>query len=383
MTFSDDLMNQRKLMWRLSNLLSIVFLLIIIFTWFQVDTNYKPNIDQLISSKAAKTDVLEKLNNSDTKSDQLFRYIPTGVFIQSLSFSSSNDVNITGYLWQKFLTSDSSKSAVSPSFVFPEQVGGNEAKLAYEHVREDHTIYGWYFDVTLRQKFNYLDYPLDHKTVWIRISPSYFDRNTILLPALDDYQSTNIGETFGLEKDLVLGNWEINESFFDYKMVSYDTNFGTEFKEQHYEYPELYFNVVVKRKFLNSFVINLVPLLTVAILLFALLMTVTGEPKKRDALGFNFTGVISIVSALFFVVMISHIQLRQQFSEDGIVYIEYFFLLMYFLMIMLIINTYIFSRGKMASAPFIMNNDNLQPKLYFWPFTLGVMAIVTLLKFVF
>ncbi|MCO4798934.1 MAG: hypothetical protein KC484_06950, partial [Colwelliaceae bacterium] len=296
---------------------------------------------------------------------------------------SSNDVNITGYLWQKFLTSDTSKSAVTPNFIFPEQVGSNEVKLAYEHVREDHTIYGWYFDVTLRQKFNYLDYPLDHKTVWIRISPSHFDRNTVLLPALDDYQSTNIGEPFGLDENLVLGNWEINETFFDYKMVSYDTNFGTEFKEQHYEYPELYFNIVVKRKFLNSFVINLVPLLTVAILLFALLMTVTAEPKKRDALGFNFTGVISIVSALFFVVMISHIQLRQKFSEDGIVYIEYFFLLMYFLMIMLIINTYIFSKGKITSTNFIIKNDNLLPKLYFWPVTLGVMVVVTLVKFVF
>jgi hypothetical protein len=112
-------------------------------------------------------------------------------------------------------------------------------------------------------------------------------------------------------------------------------------------------------------------------------MTVTAEPKKRDALGFNFTGVISIVSALFFVVMISHIQLRQKFSEDGIVYIEYFFLLMYFLMIMLIINTYIFSKGKITSTNFIIKNDNLLPKLYFWPVTLGVMVVVTLVKFVF
>lgn len=375
--------NARKLMWRISTLSSIVFLAIIIFTWLHVDHHYRPNVDQLISSEAAQKDLVDKLKKSGINSEQPFTFIPTGVFIQSLDFSSSNNVNITGYIWQKLPSPKNVNQPIKPSFLFPEQVNGSEVTLKYQQIEGDNTVYGWHFNVVLRQKFNYLDYPLDHKTVWIRISPSSFERNILFTPALDSYKSTEVGQTFGVEKGLVLGDWEIDETFFDYKTVAYDTNFGTQFKAQHYEYPELYFNVVVKRKFLNSFIINLVPLLTVATLLFALLMTVTAEPKKREAVGFNFTGGISIVSALFFVVLIAHIQLREQFSEDGIVYVEYFFLLMYFLMIMLIINTYFFSRGRVVSSKFIMAEDNLIPKLCFWPFTLGVMAIVTLITFVF
>lgn len=372
----------QKFMWRISNTLSIIFLGIIIFTWLHVDHYYLPNVDQLISNEAAQHDLADKLEKSGVNSEQSFTFIPTGVFIQSLDFSSSNNVNITGYIWQKLPSIKSVNQSIEPSFIFPEQVDGSEVELKYQQVIGEDTVYGWHFNVVLRQKFNYLDYPLDHKTVWIRISPSSFDRNILFTPAFDNYKSTEAGQAFGVAKDLVLGDWEIDETFFDYKTVAYDTNFGTQFKSQHYEYPELYFNIVVKRKFLNSFIINLVPLLTVATLLFALLMTVTAEPKKREAVGFNFTGVISIVSALFFVVLISHIQLREQFSEDGIVYIEYFFLLMYFLMIMLIINTYFFSRGRAVSTRFIMADDNLMPKLCFWPFTLGVMVVVTLITFV-
>lgn len=383
MNSSSEPSKARKLMWRISYFSSISFLAIIILTWLHVDHHYNPNIDQLISVESAQKDLVDKLKKSGINTDQPFTFISTGVFIQSLNFSSSNNVELTGYIWQKLPSPKNTNQPIKPSFIFPEQVAGSEMELAYQEVTGDDTVYGWYFSVVLRQKFDYLDYPLDHKTVWIRISPSHFDRNIIFTPALDSYKSTEIGRVFGVDEGLVLGDWEIDETFFDYKTVAYDTNFGTQFKAQHYEYPELYFNVVVKRKFLNSFIINLVPLLTVAVLLFALLMTVTAEPRKREAVGFNFTGVISIVSALFFVVLISHIQLREQFSEDGIVYIEYFFLLMYFLMIMLIINTYFFSRGRAVSSTFIMADDNLMPKLYFWPFTLGVMAVVTLVTFVF
>jgi hypothetical protein len=39
----------------------------------------------------------------------------------------------------------------------------------------------------LRQEFDYSKYALDHKTVWIRIWSSNFQRTHYLLPALDDY----------------------------------------------------------------------------------------------------------------------------------------------------------------------------------------------------
>ncbi len=367
--------------WQASIVFSIACLLTIGFIWYQVDTSYQPNKNQLISERAAKAYVTTELQRTSINPQQL-QYIPTGIFLQSFKFSSSNDVTITGYIWQKYPTAQLDKSTIKANFMFPEQVeGSTEFELAYQHQIDGETVLGWSFDVTLRQKFSYKDYPLDHKTVWIKLWPAHFDRNLVLVPALNDYSSTAPGDSFGIDKDIVVGDWEINETFFDYKLAHYDSSFGFNNQYRTESYPELRFNLVLKRKFLNAFVIHLVPLVTVAVLLFALLMTVTAEQIKRETFGFNFTGVISIVSALFFVVMLSHIQLREQFVEDGIVYLEYFFLLMYFLMISIICNTYFFTRGNGQGVHWIIAQDHLIPKLIYWPFTLGIMALVTYINF--
>jgi len=369
--------------WLLSILFSVCCMIIIGMIWYHVDNNYQPNKNQLTTQESVESYLKNNYDNSFLKLNKNLQYIPTGIFLQSFKFSDSNDVNITGYIWQKFSSDSVTKEQFSmPNFVFPEQIGGiNEPKFAYKNHQGDVTTIGWYFDVTLRQEFSYSSYPLDHKTIWIRLWPSHFDRNAVLIPALEDYDSVSPGVSFGLEKDIVIGDWEVNETFFEYKLSDYDTSFGFGPEHIHQSYPELHFNLVLKRKFINAFVIQLVPLLTVGVLLFSLLMTVTSLASKRELLGFNFTGVISIVSALFFVVMLSHIQLREQFSEDGIVYIEYFFLLMYFIMVTIICNTYLFSLGKTKKLRWIHIHDHLIPKLVYWPFLLGIMAIVTYLKF--
>lgn len=371
-----------KMWWKVSTALSLLFVIAISAIWYHVDTHYQPNNDQIISEEAAKSKLTTMLTKMGSQSNQELRYIPTGIFLQSFEFTDSNDVTITGYVWQRFSKSVAEKTLTTANFMFPEQVGGsNDFVMAYKHNVGQETVVGWYFDVTLRQQFNYKDYPLDHKTVWVRIWPGHFDRETILTPALNDYQSTSIGDSFGLDTDIVVGDWNIDETFFDYKSSHYATSFGFENNFAEKSYPELRFNLVLKRKFFNAFIIHLVPLFTVAVLLFALLMTVTLHQSKKESFGFNFTGVISIVSALFFVVMLSHIQLRQQFAEAGIVYIEYFFLLMYFLMISIICNTYFFSRGNSEAFKWITLHDHAIPKLVYWPFTLGVMALVTYLNF--
>lgn len=367
--------------WRVSMLVSLSCLMIIASIWYHVDTSYQPNIFQLTSEQAAKADVQLKLSKAKQEPNQTIQFIPTGIYLQSFKFTDSNDVSITGYVWQRIPIAEAEQAEVRANFIFSEQVGGsNEFTLAYQHQINGYKVYGWHFDVTLRQKFSYKDYPLDHKTVWIRLWPAHFDRNIVLLPALSDYKATSLGDTFGLDNNIVIGDWEINETFFDYKMSQYDTSFGFDVHNSE-SFPELHFNLVLKRKFLNAFVIHLVPLFTVAVLLFALLMTVTSQQSKRETFGFNFTGVISIVSALFFVVMLAHIQVRQQFSEDGIVYIEYFFLLLYFLMIAIICNTYFFSRGHETTVRWLIIEDHLIPKLIYWPITLSVMAFVTYMNF--
>ncbi len=118
------------------------------------------------------------------------------------------------------------------------------------------------------------------------------------------------------------------------------------------------------------------PLMTVSALLFAVLMTVSADPDKAALLGFNTSEVVAVCSALFFVVMLAHIQLRQQFAGARIVYLEYFYFIVYLAVVGVTVNSYLFSIGR----PWIVlqYRDNLVPKMLFWPLLLGSGTVVTL-----
>ncbi|MGP8330706.1 MAG: PDC sensor domain-containing protein, partial [Methanosarcinaceae archaeon] len=63
--------------------------------------------------------------------------IPTGIFIQSLEFSSANNVIITGYIWQDY---SGISGDISRGFVLPEAESVN---IKEGYVNDD--VIGWYF----------------------------------------------------------------------------------------------------------------------------------------------------------------------------------------------------------------------------------------------
>jgi hypothetical protein len=126
---------------------------------------------------------------------------------------------------------------------------------------------------------------------------------------------------------------------------------------------------------MNEFIIYLIPWLTVAALLFLILLTTTTEKDKAERFDFSILGVVGVNSALFFVVIIAHIQLRQEFLGSGLVYLEYFYLVMYLVIMLVTLDAYLISIGWQV---WILNyKDHLIPKLLYWPFLFGTGAIIT------
>ena len=113
------------------------------------------------------------------------------------------------------------------------------------------------------------------------------------------------------------------------------------------------------------------------ILLFATLLVVSRDPEKVSRHGFNTTAVVAACSALFFVVLISHIQIRSQFGGTSVVYLEYYYYLTYFLLIATTVNTYLFSEDSSRLTWLIHHEDNILPKVAYWPFIFLYAVIVT------
>lgn len=356
--------------------LSVIFTLLIGLMWYAREQSYHPNPHQLVTPEDIDTYL-------DAKQVTRKR-IPTGLFIQSFRFNSTTEVNFTGYIWQKYsknIYSDVPDSEIPLGFVLPEAVDSGDnvmPRLVYRgDLSQNQELIIWYFEATLRQNFDYRHYPFDHKQIWIRMSSGLLDVERILIPDLLDYASTKPGDTFGLDEDIVLGPWVINETFFEYQEQHYDTNFGFGGSPRDAD-PELYFNIIVKRQFWNAFIVNLIPLLVVAILLFAILMMITGDGEKAKIFGFSTSNVIGVCSGLFFVVMLAHIQLRREIPSSGILYLESFYLLMYSVILAVGSNSYLFSM-KMLPFPlrWLQYRDNLIAKVIYWPLILGASTVIT------
>lgn len=303
-----------------------------------------------------------------------------------MSFVSAANVNINGYVWQKYPEGFPYETGVT----FPEEIFSGDTYLreAYRnkviHAGVSHDLIGWYFDVTVRQTFDYSRYPLDFLTVWLRVWPASFehDDNIVLVPDFASYLRTD-RDRFGLDEDIVSGEWSIDESFFSYHDVAYDTRFGHDTERAGMTEPdihsEFYFNIGASRKFINAFVINLVPLFVVALLLFSALMTVSSDERQSTRFGFSTSALLGTCSALFFVVMLAHIQVRSNFPGAGLVYIEYFYLVMYVAILLTAIDAYLVAIDYFENWRLLHWRDNLLPKIAFWPFLLWAMVIVSLL----
>lgn len=366
-----------KTLWWISLTISIGIAYVIFTIWQEHVTYYRPHQSQLTNNKMVLA-ALEDFRKSNHSDDEYL--IPTGMFIQSFFFEDSSSVNITGYVWQRY--TKGKHDNISRGFIFPEAVesGFNpEPKLAYHKDYGDHEVLGWYFETTLRENFDYTKYPFDHKQVWLRVWHKDFDKNVILVPDLNSYNSTKIDESFGIEEDVVVGGWKIQESFFDYKFSSYDTNFGIEKYFGQKGFPELRFNFVIQRKFLTAFVVNLLPLLVVISLLFAIVLSVTNDENKKN-FGSSFTSVIGALSGLFFLILLSHIQIRSEFSGN-LVYMEYFYFVGYLIILICAITSYFFYNGYNPKLFPLQLRDNLLIKLIFWPAVMSAFLLCTMYHF--
>jgi len=375
-------MSERSWKW-LSALVSLALIGVLLLIW-QMMNHYEPVGGQLVSDEVVDQYLKKNWEPQVTASMEPTVRIKTGIFIQSLSFVDAAEVNLTGFIWQHYqdgVNSDEKPKEGEVGFVLPEQVNTGsdiDPREVYRIRNGDDEVIGWYFEATLRQTFEYSTYPFDNKTVWVRIWPKDFSRNIVLVPDLAAYRGTTLKDIFGIDESIVLGTWMRTDTYFDYHPASYDTNFGIANYIGMADFPELRYNFVLRRQFGDAFIVHLLPLLMVLALLYGALLTVTDNSEMAERLGFSATGVIGSCSALFFVVLLAHMQLREQFAGSEIVYIEYFYFLMYVLLVGGAAYSYVFVANPSGKLSFLYSRNNLGLKVGFWPFVLACLAVISL-----
>ena len=359
---------------------SVALLVALGCVWYliQAAVHDDPAVGQLVTSQREVDAYLaQHLPATDGGAGMPF-LIPTGVMVQSFEFQNAFDVEVTGYVWQKY--APAIPPEITRGFVLPEAEDAYAAEEAYRFTAADGTeVIGWYFHATLRQAFDYRRYPFDRQDIWLRLWHHDFGRRVVLVPDFASYDDLDPMALPGIEAQFVYDIWEPEYAAFSYAINRYNTSLGFAPSAERTGFPELYFNVGLKRSFVSPFFDHIVLAIVVALLLFAILVLTTTDEERRQRFGISTFGVLGSCSGLLFAVVVKHGQVRSSISPHQIAYLEALPFILYVAIVLVALNAILLVSPVRIGL--IEYRHNLLPPLLYWPLLLGLLLTVTLFTF--
>lgn len=364
--------------WRFALFSTCSFIVGIAYIW--VESANRPNefveATQPLTSEADLRDFVKQYSKSALKlHKEPPIFIPTGVTVQTIKLDNNN-LQLSGYVWQRYQLANHFE--MEQGITFPES-SETELELAYEHTENGYKTLGWHFRITIPEHFRYDSYPFDRQLIWLRIWPKDYREHVVLLPDIAAYDNTNGSSKPGLEPGFSLPGWGINSAFFDIRFNNYNSNFGISSKANKNQVPELHYNIAIQRNVIDPFVSYLFPVIVVLLMLYAVLLTNSKDEERIGLVGFNALEVLASSSALFFVALLAHVELRTHIGANELIYMEYFFIIAYVMVLIVSVNSILFSWG--VNVGFVQYDDNRIPKLLYWPLLSGMLFLFTLVIF--
>ncbi len=298
-------------------------------------------------------------------------FVPTGIFINNIQFVASNQIQISAYVWQRFV--DGLHDDIGRGPLFPQATDITMNEISRIRDGKTETIL-WELFATLNQFLRFDRYPFDTKALRIQMWHRYVKKNLILTPDMNAYQLINPRSLPGIDDDVYLPGWSLLETHFGYKQVNYTSNFGTYSvgpfgvyqATDKSEVPELYFDILVMRHLVDTLVADLLPIAVIAFLLFLILLT-------SVQLGYS---VIAATASVFFATVVAHVRFRERIPQAQIVYFESFYFIMYFAILLVLFVTILYQLG--LPVPFIRYRDNLIAKVLYWPVVFTALVLITM-----
>jgi len=379
--FNKDHLDRTEI-WQLSGLSSFLLIANILLIGYLQHKSVRPDNEShgppIVDNSALSSFVNQQTQKAKKLKTSSPIEVPTGMYIQRLEFEDSYNLNVGGTVWQKYPTDLSDDIKIG--FTFPQMSPFAEAAYVEESYRDTisanedkdgYLLVGWDVRVTLRLNLQYEDYPFDKRHLEIKLTPLQKGSNLLFTPDLSSYKYTNPSQRSGLDGRIKISGNKVLESYFNYSIESYDSDFGYGGATAAFEdVPVLGFNIHLRRLLLNAFVTYLIPIFVCLIMIFILILA-CGKTDERQ-------GIIESMAAFFFVLIFSHIDLRKEVITADLIYMEYFYFITYFMIILATFNLITYSKDK---SPLFDFNENQIFKAVYFPLFFITLLIVTLIKF--
>jgi hypothetical protein len=375
---TEDISRLRRRLRIVSALISLAFLIVLCVMWVGEYTRPPAShpADTVLTTPDEVTRFLEAYVPAPESGDEPPVFIPTGLYIESVEFKGPYDVAVSGYIWQRY--ADDLPQDLDKGFVMPEAQYLRFSEV-YQAQQGNEELIGWAFQAMLREQFDYQKYPLDRNQIWLQLWHKDFERNVYLAPDLEAYTSLAPATLPGLDSDLVLENWDIQQSFFSYRANRYNANFGIKGYVADQLQPELYYNISAKRYLLSALVSRMIVPIVILIQLFVLVVVIGRDSKRLELFGVRPGAVIFTCAAFFFAVLVAQNSLRTELQAHGFVYLESLYLLTYFVILAVAINSVLLV--AQPNLKLFREYDNIWAEVAYWPTILLTMCVITFLTF--
>jgi hypothetical protein len=368
------LRGQRRRLWMFSVATSVILVAGIASVWalalrYPGEAGDRSSITNDPVSLKAFTDACARRAEQRLMEPPVF--LPTGLYVESVRFSSRTAVEMRGFIWQRF--DPQAHSDLDPGFTLR---GVSKLSLG-EPITEwagSEKVARWPFETTLRVRLDYGKFPLMEERIRLQIGPRALSKNVVLIPDLGAYKVLSPAARPGLDGNVFLPGWEVARTFFHLEPRTEATDFGLRTSAARENLPALYYNIEIRKNFIDSFVSNLIPLLMVAIVAFLILMILSHD-QERIGTGLS----LSVSGTLLFVVVLSHIGARQKIATQEIIYLEYFYLVMYLAILWVAVDSILLA--AQVGSWLTQYEENLLPRVVFWPGLLGAILTFTVLTF--
>lgn len=302
---------------------------------------------------------------------KLGRYIPTGTFIHYMHFISESQVQIVGYVWQRYF--DGTHDDVVRGFVLPQATSdASITELFHKKIERQETII-WRVNATLNQNFSYTRYPFDTRQITIQLWHADFGQNIILVPDLDSYPLLTATSLPGLSGNAYIPNWQFKSSYFGYQNYLYNSLFGLYtygpfgiynlFNKSHT--PELHFVATTQRLLMDTLIDDLLPLFLIALLLFVVFITDIGHGYQ----------VFAAYASIFFGIVVAQLHFRGKIPSNQLVYFENIYVIMYLALIITLMFTLLKLQNNDPNSPGVKQGK--MAEILYWPILLTTIIILT------
>jgi len=112
--------------------------------------------------------------------------------------------------------------------------------------------------------------------------------------------------------------------------------------------------------------------------LFVIVMVIGTNRDRLEQFGVRPGGVIFTCAAFFFAVLFAHNSLRGEVQAGGLVYLESLYVLTYFVILAVAINSVLLV--AQPNLKLFRRYDNLWAKVLYWPTILLTLVVITVLS---